>query len=279
MLETYPASGSRNVPVNGLVRVLYCHEEEPTIDRAAARLLLDLGDAEVGCTCPEGGECLWVGMHTRCLEEVPSTSALVGDEVTLEMDEPLQPSTAYVLEAPDPGGEVRVSFTTGTAFDESPPVFDGVSSIDIYGCGDGFGSNAACPDSPGVEGFVSILRAPSAEDESGAVNIEYRAFQVRDNERIIRGRARGDGAADVTLSVFIPTSELTNDEWERICFTMTARDPYGAETEAERTVCELTPEFSPFGSACAVSPRRSASPAAWIFLFLALISVFRASSR
>lgn len=278
VLETYPASGSRGVPLNGLVRVLYCPDDEGSVDRRMARLLRDSGEPDPGCLCLGGGECLQVGWESRCLQAVPANVALVDEEVVIETVAPLRALATYVIEAPDPSGPVRVSFQTGTERDESPPLFAGLDSVEIIGCGEGYGSNAACPDSGTTEGFVSILRATAAEDESGPVNIEYRAYQVRDNERIERGRVRGDGASDVTLSVFIPTSELTGDEWERICFAMTARDPFGAATEAEQTLCELTPEYSPFGSACAISPRRSTRPLGWLLLFVGLL-LFRASSR
>ena len=39
MIETFPASGSRNVPLNGVARIVYCPDEEQVIDREAARLL------------------------------------------------------------------------------------------------------------------------------------------------------------------------------------------------------------------------------------------------
>jgi hypothetical protein len=257
LIETYPASGSRGVPLNGLVRLTYCAEDEPTVDRSAARLLRDNGAAEAGCVCASGEECLDVGVRSRCLQAVPVIVAVLDERVELRAERPLQPMTTYVIEAPEPTGEARLSFTTGSVIDEAAPAFEGIESIRISGCGQGFAANVACPSS-GEEGFVSILQAPAASDDAGSVNIDYRAFQIRENERIERGRVRGDGAQDVTISVFIPASELTASEWERICFTMTARDLYGFESASERTVCELTPEYSPFGSACAATPRRGA---------------------
>ncbi len=278
--ETFPASGSRSIPRNGVFAVIYCATEELLVDRRETRLLREIGDAAVGCGCPAGLECLEVGLVERCLEEVPTSLELIGDEVRLQTPELLDSLTPYVIEAPEPRGPVRVRFTTGNLVDEAAPVFSGIESLDVDGCGVGFRDNVACPSQLEEEGFIVILEAPAAEDEAGAVNIEYRAYQIRGEQRIERGRTRGDGVSDVALSVFVAGSDLTSEEWERICFSMTARDPYGHERIPDRVLCELTPEFSPFGNACSVTSRNKLSRGLWLpFFMIGLVIVFRAYSR
>lgn len=283
--ETYPASGSRSVPLNGLVRVLYCSSEQPLVDRGLTRLLRDRGDGGDLCECEAGTECLEVGIQLRCLEEVQSTLTIENDEVRLALSTQLEPHTTYVIEAPEPSEPLRLSFVTGTVVDSSSPEFSGIESVRIVGCGEGFSTNAACPTDLNGEGFTAILQTMAAADEAGAVNVEYRAYQVRGEELIERGRVRGDGAADVTFSIFIPSSELTSGEWERLCFSMSAVDPYSQESTQAAAVCEFTPEFSPFGSACAVggavNPARGGSwPLALLALMtLVMVTVFSRRSR
>jgi hypothetical protein len=279
--ETFPASGSHGVPLNGVIKVVYCPSEQPLIDRGQTRLLRDLGAAGEGCDCEAGSECLDVGIQQRCLAEVPTTLSFDGDVVTLDLGGQLEPQAVYVVEAPEPSDALRISFSTGTIVDEAPPEFAGVETVRILGCGEGFPENAACPTDLNGEGFVAVLRATAASDEAGAVNVEYRAYEVLDGELIERGRVRGDGAADVTMSIFIPAGELTASEWERICFNMSAADPYGHESMPDSAICEFTPEFSPFGSACAAAgpaslPRQGGLPA--VLLAVALLVVIRAFS-
>lgn len=283
--ETYPASGSRSVPLNGPVRVLYCPSEQALVDRTLTRLLRDWGDGGDLCDCDIGYECLDVGMQRRCLEEVETTLSVENDVVTLDLPTELSAQSTYVIEAPEPLEALRLSFETGLVIDSSPPVFSGLESVRIVGCGAGFATNAACPTDLNGEGFTAILQATAADDEAGPVNVEYRAFQARGDELIERGRVRGDGASDVTFSIFIASGELTSGEWERLCFAMTAVDPYGYESGEAQAVCEYTPEFSPFGSACAaagaLSPVRSGSGTAWLVVLVALvmITVFSRRSR
>jgi hypothetical protein len=285
VIETFPASSSRDVPLNGLVTVAYCPSDVDLVDRTATRLLRDLGD-EAGsatCECGPGAECLEVGLQTRCLEDVPAAVDVEGDVVTLQSASSLEPLTTYVVEAPEPSGTLRFSFNTGTDVDELAPEFDGVESVRIIGCGEGYASNAACPAEQDTDGFVVVLRAQAAIDEVGRVNLEYLATQVRGETRIERGRIRGDGADDVTMSVFISSSDLEGDDWELLCFEMAARDPFGRESAPTEAICEHTPEYSPFGSACAVAPGpaergRSLPAMAGVLALLAALLGLRASS-
>jgi len=280
VIETFPASGSREVPLNGVVRVRYCPADPPIVDRSEVRLLRDLGEAGDSCSCEAGAECLEVGAQLRCLVEVAGNLEVEDDQVTFTTDTELAAQTTYVIEAPEPEGIVRISFHTSDVFDTEAPIFGGLQSVRVLGCGSGFPDNAACPTDSNEEGFVAVLTALAADDDAGAVNIVYSALQVRGDELIERGRARGDGASDVTLSVFIPAGELTSDEWERLCFTMIASDPYEHTTAPSGTVCEFTPEFSPFGSACAVVDPRAARPRSALGLLVALaLLAFTAFSR
>ncbi len=281
VLETFPASGSRGIPVNGSVVILYCASEQPLVDRSLSRLLVDRGPAGSGCECDPGEECIEVRAQQSCVDEVPTSFFEDNDVVRLEASTDLLPMTTYFIEAPEPAGLVYIYFMTGIEFDDGAPVFSGLESVRIMGCGEGFPANAACPIQLDGEGFIAILRAPAASDSAGAVNVEYRAFQVRCEELIERGRVRGDGVSEVTISVFIASEDLTSGEWERICFDMSACDPYGHETSPARTICEFTPEFSPFGSACAVSEQPFGGLEGVLGLIAALVIVlgFRASSR
>ena len=171
-----------------------------------------------------------------------------------------------------------ISFTTGEVLDESPPEFQGLDSLSIWGCGEGFATTAACPTDVNGEGLLAILRTRPATDEAGAVNIEYQAIQIRGEERILRGRTRGDGASDVTVSVFIPASDLTDSEWERLCFSMSAIDSYDQENNPEQILCEHTPEYSPFGSACSAVPL-GGEKSGWVLFVLGLLGLFSRSIR
>jgi hypothetical protein len=163
----------------------------------------------------------------------------------------------YLIEAPELSGVAHISFRTGDTLDEEPPRFDGVQEVSVVGCGPDYGSSAVCPrDNGDGPGFVAILTARAAHDAAGAVNVQYDAWQVRGDDRISRGSMRGDGVSDITMSVFIPASELSDSEWERLCFVMNARDPYGQQSAPSEPLCVLTPEFSPFASACGISPAR-----------------------
>lgn len=277
VLETFPASNSHGVPRNGVVTLLYCPSLEPLIDRTEARLLLDLGEASDPCECEPGAECVQVGLRARCLAEVATTVDVEGETVRLETATPLEAMTTYVVEAPEPDSPRRFSFTTGVVIDESEPVFAGLDSMRIRGCGEGYPANAACPTDQGWDGFIAILEAPAATDEAGPVNIEYLAAQVRGDERIERGRVRGDGVSDVTVTIRIPANELAGDDWEQLCFSMTARDPYGHESAPSAPLCEHTPEYSPFGDLCTASPgpgwRGAGSLAPALALLVALIGI------
>jgi hypothetical protein len=284
VIETFPASGSHGVPRNGVVTLLYCSALEPLIDRTETRLLRDLGDGGDLCVCEGGAECLEVGLLQRCVEEVAATVSVEDDTVRLETEEPLEALTTYVVEAPEPDGPLRFTFTTSSVIDDGAPEFAGLASVRIIGCGEGYPANAACPTDQGWDGFIAILEASAATDDAGPVNVEYRAAQVRGEERIERGRVRGDGASDVTLTVQIPSAELEDSDWEQLCFSMSARDPYGHESAPSAPFCEHTPEYSPFGDLCAASPgpvpgwRGAASLAPALALLVALI-LFRAASR
>jgi MYXO-CTERM domain-containing protein len=265
VLQTFPASNSHGVPRNGLVVVRYCPSEEPLVDRRATRLLGDVGE---GCACSAGAECLVVSGEERCLSEIPTSLELIGDEVRLETMVDLSVNSIYVIEAPQPGGILRLRFTTGDLLDTEPPSFDGLSGVYIRSCIGG-SLPASCPDD-GREGFVAILSAPAAQDVAGRVNLEYTGLQIREQERIVRGMVRGDGTQDVTFSVFIATEELEGDEWEHLCFAMSVRDPYGFESAPEQTICEMTPEYSPFGSACSAAPG-AGSQGLWPLIVVVLL--------
>jgi MYXO-CTERM domain-containing protein len=75
-------------------------------------------------------------------------------------------------------------------------------------------------------------------------------------------------------------TELEDNEWEQICFNMSAVDTFNQETMGEATICEFTPEFSPFGNACSVSSSPT-DGGAWILgVVVALVFLrIRASSR
>jgi MYXO-CTERM domain-containing protein len=81
------------------------------------------------------------------------------------------------------------------------------------------------------------------------------------------------------MTVFVPTEELAGSEWERMCFAMTARDFYGHETPDEvtpaDTVCDTTPEYSPFGSLCAVATGHGSADGWPASIALALVALFR----
>jgi hypothetical protein len=277
VLETFPASGSRDVPRNGLVEVRYCPSDEPLVDFNAVRLLRDAGRAEAGCTCPFGMECQQVSGEDRCLEEALVTRHVEGGVVRLETAVTLAPVATYVIEAPEPAGVMRLTYATGSTIDSSPPEFDGLADVRILGCGSGYASDPACP--ANGDGFAVVLRAPAAIDGVGRVNLEYDAFQVRDEVEIERGTTRGDGTDDATMTVFVPTEELAGSEWERMCFAMTARDFYGHETPDEvtpaDTVCDTTPEYSPFGSLCAVATGHGSADGWPASIALALVALFR----
>jgi hypothetical protein len=206
-----------------------------------------------------------------------------GNEVWLYTDTDLAEATTYVIEAPEAAGPVHVSFVTGSLIDTQPPRFTGLTSLTVVGCGSGFPTNPACPSQLEEEGFTAILRARAASDEAGLVNIEYRAYQVREGERIERSRVRGDGVSDVTMSVFVPASELNSGEWERLCFAMSANDYYGHEAFPEGSTCAHTPEFSPFASMCStVAPLPGPQGASLLWLCsvaVLAVSVFSRRSR
>lgn len=259
--QTFPASNSRDVPRNGLVVVSYCPTDGPIgdlVNLEDVRLLRDRGGGGEACDCVEAGaECLPVADENRCLMRVETTRVIAGFEVRLLSADQLAPRTVYVIEAPQPAGVSRLRFVTGDSSDNAPPLFDGITEVEIEGCGGGRPSAPACPpESQGDEGFLAVIQAEAGRDEVGRVNLEYRAFQVRDDELIERGRVRGDGTDNVTLSVYIPAEELNDNEWERLCFAMSALDPYGHEQLPDVTICEQTPEYSPFGSLCAAAPGR-----------------------
>lgn len=277
VLSTFPASNSRGVPLNGLAIVEYCPTEVPLVDPLQSRLLKDLGAGGDRCECGPGQECLEVARQPRCLSEVLAAVEVDEEMVLLQSSELLEPNQSYVIEAPEPTGMVRIGFTTSDQVDEAPPQFSGIRVLEVIGCGEGFPTNAACPQNLEEDGFVAIVTADAASDEVGAVNIEYRVYQVRGEELIERGQARGDGVSDVTMSVVVAGSALEQAEWERICFVMGALDPYGHERLIEQPVCANTPEYSPFGSACAVSPHPGQSPLLPALLLLALVGL-RASS-
>jgi len=275
VLETFPASGSRDAPINGLALVVYCPPEDAQVPRLDARLLVEADQGELGClNCEDlGDECLEVARQDMCLRQVPASVTLDGDRVQLETPEPFLPWTTYVIEAPSVGGPVRVAFTTGTRIDDSPPSFDGIEQVRIHGCGPGFSNHPGCPSGEGDEGFLATLRAFAGQDDSGSVNLEYLAFQQRGQGIVQRGRSRGDGASDVTMSVYISLDDLEGSEIERLCFFMTAIDLFGHESLPSGATCTTTPEYSPFSSACSTAKAGADQWVGWLALLVGWLAL------
>ena len=277
--QTFPASGSRSVPRDGEVRVDWCQTVDPLIDPSATRLLSDRGGALAGCNCSAGEECVALGFEERCATEVEVDLESGAAHALLRSVTGLEPISTYFIEAPEPSGVTLLSFSTvpvsgsWDGFDRGAPTFEGITSIRIRGCGGDYPSNPACPRDVDEQGFAALLQAEAARDDVGRINVEYRAFLVREGEELLLGESRGDGADDVSMTVFVPDSELLDSERENLCFRMTARDFYGNETDTERTLCEETPEYSPFGSLCRVSPEAGGDrgwPLLGVLLLLAL---------
>lgn len=188
------------------------------------------------------------------------TAAFETTESTLGAmpDEPLTPSTSYVLRWPALSdadetalGEGReVAFTTGAGSAAGPPMFQGIESI-------AWDAEKARDDCVGssIERYVFDLRVGEWSDEGGPGTLEALVFL---SEGPGRDPSEGPELVAVaslpaprdTIEVKLPRDESIG----RVCFSAVARDVTGFFSAATSESCVET-EHPPFFGGCAAAGR------------------------
>lgn len=271
--DLYPADGAPNVPVNGVVRVVFHEPYEP-------ELPLD--------------EVL------RLFED--ETARQLGGEVTLESDGPdtrlelradetLHSQEQYraIVVLPDFGGELEFGFRTADGvLDTSAPDFGGARTIRVVPADDVTCSEATGPVPPQEadleedgRGYRVTVTFPEAEDEAGPANIDYLLIQTSGptlDEPWLRKRVRTSGGDPLFGAVFLPHAAVARDE---ICFEVHAEDMFGNLVEPGREACgdPIGPGY--FKSICSVAAAGApgAPGIAGLALALVALSAVRRRSR
>lgn len=225
--DLYPADGAPNVPINGVVRVVFHQPYDPESIDSALRLF-DGDDLPV-----PGG----VTLDTD------------GDDTVVQLttDAPLEESAEYraVVLLPEFGGEQEFTFRTGSGvLDTSAPIFAGASSILVVpgrdvSCSEDMGS--VPPQEADIEatgrGYRVTVEFPQAQDEAGAANIDYLLIQTSGptlDEPWLRKRVRTFGSDSLFGAVFLPHAAVAREE---ICFEVHAEDMFGNRIEPSREAC------------------------------------------
>lgn len=226
--DLYPADGAPNVPVNGVVRVVFHQPYDPELPLDQVLRLFDADDNPV---------------HGEVTLDPDGVDTLV----ELVADETLEPSSSYraVVALPDFGGDQEFSFRTGNGvIDESPPIFDGASTIRVVPATDVSCSEATGPVPPQEadlestgRGYRVTVTFPQARDEAGAANVDYLLVQTSGptlDEPWLRKRVRAFGSDALFGAVFLPHAAVAREE---ICFAVHAEDMFGNRVEPGRQAC------------------------------------------
>jgi len=271
--DLYPADGAPNVPVNGIVRVVFHQTYAPTLPLDQ---VLTLFESDTNRQL--------LGMVTIGTDR--------GDtRIELDTDEQLAGQTVYraFVVLPDNAGEQEFGFRTGAGVvDESSPSFRGASDILVVPA-----DNVSCADSAGPvppaeadletdgRGFRVTVSFPPAQDEAGAANIDYLLVQTSGptiDEPWLRKRVRAAGTGgDLFGAVFLPHAAVGREE---ICFEVHAQDMFGNIVEPGRDACgdPVGPGF--FRSICSVTAVGARTPSALGVAFaLVALSLVRRRSR
>lgn len=241
--DLYPADGAPNVPVNGVVRVVFHEPYAPELPLEEVLRLYDAADQLV----PGGVTLQNEGVDTL---------------VELTADAPLSPSTQYraVVALPEFGGEREFGFRTGDGVvDASEPIFGGASRIRVVPAKDVSCSESTTPVPPQEadleatgRGYRVTVTFPQAQDEAGAANVDYLLIQTSGptlDEPWLRKRVRTFGSDSLFGAVFLPHAAVAREE---ICFEVHAEDMFGNRTEPGRDACgdPIGPGY--FKSMCSV---------------------------
>jgi hypothetical protein len=242
--DLYPADGAPNVPVNGVVRVVFHEPYEPDVELDQLLRLFDEDDVQVSGAVTvdqDGGETF----------------------VELVADDSLEPSTSYraVVVLPEFGGEQEFEFTTGLdAVDTSAPIFSGASKIRVVPA-----SDVSCVEPSGPvppqeaeleesgRGYRVTVTFPQAQDQAGAANIDYLLIQTSGptlDEPWLRKRVRTFGSDSLFGAVFLPHAAVARRE---ICFQVHAEDMFGNRVEPDREACGDPVGPGYFRSLCAIA--------------------------
>jgi hypothetical protein len=269
--DLYPADGAPNVPINGVVRVVFHEPYDPELPLDQVLRLYDGADQPVpgSVTLEHDGVDTFVAL----------TAAL-----------PLDGSTQYraVVVLPEFGGEREFWFSTGSGVvDASEPIFGGASSIRVVPAKDVSCSESTAPVPPqeaDIEatgrGYRVTVTFPQAQDEAGAANIDYLLVQTSGptlDEPWLRKRVRTFGSDSLFGAVFLPHAAVAREE---ICFEVHAEDMFGNRIEPTREACgdPIGPGY--FKSMCSVVA--AGAPGAGVMgvaFGLATLSVARRRSR
>ena len=244
VIESAPASGATDVPLNAFIRVLYprCYFALTGQD--------PLTSVEV----------------TLDGEPVPGTLQQGdGQTVFFIPAELLDNARRYDVIARDFEGDFEFSFTTGFSVDSSPPEFPepflSVTSSRIP---------AGSPDLPNGGYRVDVSFEP-AVDDGAAASIEYLLYLTRGGEDLdapeLRARARNFATGLITMAFVISDAEAA----QPLCIEVTAIDGVG-RMSAERPSQCFEPIMGSFFEGCAVSSEGAAGTrSTWVWLLGACV--------
>ncbi len=228
--ELFPFAGAMDVPLNGIVRVVY-------------RTIWSLPEHEAADVV-EVHECPEVDGAIECDPDFQRIvgSATLGTDPRGEATEAvwraagaLSPGTMYLVRAAD--GELFIrgeyphegTFTTGDGFDEEPPSFGGARKAEIA-------EEEASDLVP--DGYRVRVSFTAAEDASGSGNVEYAVYQTDGPgwtgpvERIrVRCLQEGTNVA----AFVVPKDEIGR----HACFQVRAADLFGRTDDNDREACAI----------------------------------------
>ncbi|MDX2050987.1 MAG: Ig-like domain-containing protein [Polyangiaceae bacterium] len=236
VLETFPANGSSEVPVNATLSAHYFasaeYDGEPIV-------LVELG-----------------GERRELLGNFsPNEGSLSLDPMGF-----LKPNTSYMLEWPalrgigsaSRGKGAKLNFTVGSGADTAPPEFGGVRKVKYHLDRDQDGCAETVQDR-----FVFELSLEPVSDESASKDLTLVVFQTQKGattppQPVLTASFPEDGRVSVARRI--------EDSLGEVCFAALVRDLSGkVSASADRLACTKTVE-PPFFHGCAVaSLRRSPS--------------------
>jgi MYXO-CTERM domain-containing protein len=238
LVDMIPPDGATGVPPNAKLAAHYAQATEY------------LGE-DVVLVHPDGSEQLlpavWESTEQRL--SVTPTSALTGDSV-YEIRWPVL--RGLNAAAPGLGGKAR--FTTGTAFDTSPPTFVGVVGLSW----DLERKNSDCVDDL-VERFVFDVDLGAASDDGGTSGLTLMLFQTKGPQVLGMPTpipARAWPQSGTRAQVKLVTSESVGE----VCFAGIVRDTIGQISQSGDVEACVHTTDPPFFRGCSVSGPGAGNP-------------------
>ncbi len=259
-LDVTPAGRAEDVTLDAYVRVRYSEDYFLGVPDAASfvRLHEDLDDEDA---------------FVELGPEVPGEGQVVGDDVYLIPDEPLEPNRQYAVVAESFEFEpLIIDFRTGDSVDRRAPTIGSVSSPTTESVDETCGRGA---------GYRVDLVVRDVRDDGPASSVELLVYLARQEglespELVLR--ARGTGADELPLG-FVLTDDRASDP---ACVVVHAVDGVGKIDDSMEPVCFEPIQGAFFEGLCAANrvagaPTRGRAGSVGLVAFAILLVVRRRS--